>query len=458
MKTAAPPPQFLVPVPTWVPVVTWLCILGFVIMVALLAYERWRRRHRPKVTDREASMRRWVSWVAARWMWDAQNLGLVLVDETTRHRKQWLTNQTLPPVVRVPSTRFEPAPNGLQAWMSTLPGIGLDQVTKMADHLANAWGCLRVDVRQAGPGQLLLRGLLSDPLANPWPITPEAQRLPAWELHVGIDEDGETVLLPLCNLSGVTVAGVPGTGKTSLQRWWLCQLAPHAAVQVAVLDGKVSDPADGDYGLLLDRSFASAGDDLSDANALLARLHQLMRSRSAWLRANRGTAQFWDHGPTEDCPLVVVLVDESHTFVTGASRSDREVCESNVWYLTKLAKEGRSRGFLTVFVTQKQTADAIPTAIRDVCQVGLSFGVRTMDGAVAALGHDIRQYPEIAPTELIGRQWTGVAVMRLPDRAGFHRVRTPFVTETDAGRVIGSVAHLKREPTLLHTVGEEDVA
>ena len=59
--------------------------------------------------------------------------------------------------------------------------------------------------------------------------------------------------------------------------------------------------------------------------------------------------------------------------MTGASRKDRELCESNVWYLTKLAKEGRSRGFLTVFVTQKQTADAIPTAIRDVCQVGLSL-------------------------------------------------------------------------------------
>jgi hypothetical protein len=41
------------------------------------------------------------------------------------------------------------------------------------------------------------------------------------------------------------------------------------------------------------------------------------------------------------------------------------------------------------------------------------------------------QFPEIAPTGLIGRQWTGLAVMRLPDRAGYHRVRTPCVTEGD---------------------------
>ena len=169
-----------------------------------------------------------------------------------------------------------------------------------------------------------------------------------------------------------------------------------------------------------------------------------MRDRSAWLRANRGTAQFWDAGPTDDCPLIVVIVDESHTYVTGASKQDRERCESNIWYLTKLAKEGRSRGFLTVFVTQKQTADAIPTAIRDVCQVGISFGVRTMDGAVAALGDDIRHYPDIAPTALIGRQWTGVAVMRSPERGGFHRIRTPYVSEHDAAQLIAALATLTR--------------
>jgi S-DNA-T family DNA segregation ATPase FtsK/SpoIIIE len=254
------------------------------------------------------------------------------------------------------------------------------------------------------------------------------------------------VYLPLANLSGITVAGVPGTGKTSAQRWWLCQLAPHPAVQIAVLDGKVSDPADGDYGQLAGRCFAMAGDDLSDANRLLERMWQVMRARSAWLRGHRASAQFCDAGPSDDCPLVVVVVDESHTFVTGASGKDRETCDANIWYLTKLAKEGRSRGFLIVFVTQKQTAHAIPTAIRDVCQVGISFGVRTMDGAVAALGDDIRQYPDTAPTQLIGREWTGVAVMRLPDRVGFHRVRTPHVSEADAARTIAAYADLTRDP------------
>jgi S-DNA-T family DNA segregation ATPase FtsK/SpoIIIE len=78
-----------------------------------------------------------------------------------------------------------------------------------------------------------------------------------------------------------------------------------------------------------------------------------------------------------------------------------------------------------------------------------------MDGAVAALGDDIRQYPDIAPTELVGRQWTGVAVMRFPDRPGFHRVRTPFVSESDAARIVGKGVQLMRPPPLHVLAGEE---
>src|ERR1700678_1361100 len=91
---ATPSTQLHVPVPVWVPIASWLAVLGAVMMLVLVVRGWWRRRHRPKITDREASVRRWVAWVTSRWMWDAQNLGLVLVDDTTRHRRQWLTGQT----------------------------------------------------------------------------------------------------------------------------------------------------------------------------------------------------------------------------------------------------------------------------------------------------------------------------------------------------------------------------
>jgi S-DNA-T family DNA segregation ATPase FtsK/SpoIIIE len=81
-----------------------------------------------------------------------------------------------------------------------------------------------------------------------------------------------------------------------------------------------------------------------------------------------------------------------------------------------------------------------------------------MDGAVAALGDDIRQYPDVAPTLLIGREWTGVAVMRLPDRAGYHRIRTPHVTEGDAAQLAQAFADLRQPLHNLHVVEDERVA
>jgi hypothetical protein len=58
-----------VPVPAWLPIVSWSAVIGVVVMTFVLVRGWWRRHHRPKVTDSEASVRRWVSWVAARWMW-----------------------------------------------------------------------------------------------------------------------------------------------------------------------------------------------------------------------------------------------------------------------------------------------------------------------------------------------------------------------------------------------------
>ena len=80
-----------------------------------------------------------------------------------------------------------------------------------------------------------------------------------------------------------------------------------------------------------------------------------------------------------------------------------------------------------------------------------------MDGAVAALGDDIRQYPDIAPTRLMGRQWTGVAVMRFPDRAGYHRVRTPYVSEADATEIANRYAALRQTPRTLHVLEDDEV-
>ena len=78
-----------------------------------------------------------------------------------------------------------------------------------------------------------------------------------------------------------------------------------------------------------------------------------------------------------------------------------------------------------MLLTQRATGDAIPTRIRDNCQVAISFATRTMDGAVAALGEEIRQHPDASPVLLNDPAYVGVAVTSLPGRPGFHRGSGP---------------------------------
>jgi len=45
--------------------------------------------------------------------------------------------------------------------------------------------------------------------------------------------------------------------------------------------------------------------------------------------------------------------------------------------------------------------------------------------------------------------------MKLPDRAGYHRVRTPFVSEADAAHIANHYGPLTQTPRTLHVVSQE---
>src|SRR5918995_3635087 len=108
------------------------------------------------------------------------------------------------------------------------------------------------------------------------------------------------------------------------------------------------------------------------------------------------------------------------------------------------------RSTLTAAARQRQgsvTGDAIPTRIRDNCQVAISFATRTLDGAVAALGEEIRHHPDASPVLLNDPAYVGVAVTSLPGRPGFHRARTPQVDHHQVAAVIRASAGLRTDPT-----------
>ena len=407
----------------------------------------------------DADLRRSMLLVARihlRWRREARMIGLTVTDPTPtlidriREDRRYLQRGSR---VRYPRLRIRSDRYGVTVRTRTLPGLGLEEWQRAARHLADAWGCVRVAVTRPRPGRIQVRAVRVDPLTEILTWVPDGS-VPAdlRRVELGVDEYAAPVHLRLDGVSGVGIYGLPGYGKTSLVLGLVSRLAPSPCVQLAVIDGK----GGGDYEDLAPRIFALTGDDLEAANAALRRLVELRERRAAVIRQVLGVRNLWQAGPSATWPLVVAIIDEAHTFFAQVKDGgDKELkrrnamAAQNIVLVEDLVKKGRSVGILTILTTQKGTSDAIPTSIRDVCAVSMSFAARTDEAAVAALGADIRQYPEASPVALQDPAYIGVAVMAVAGRPGFVRVRCPLVEDADVARICRETAGLTADPMLL---------
>lgn len=274
---------------------------------------------------------------------------------------------------------------------------------------------------------------------------------PQFRLYIGRDEWGNDRYVSLPGITGITCGGLPGYGKTSLILSWLYQLAGTPAVQFVFINGK-GGVHYGDYAGWFDRAWISCGDELLDAAEALAKVDTLMRDRMACVTEITGSKNAWHLGPTPQFPLIVTIVDECHTFldlegVKGDRDAEKQVRACR-YSAGQLVKKGRSVLMLTIFITQKQTGDAIPTAIRDNCGFGVSFAVKTTDAAVAALGESIRKYPSYDPTDLQDMDtYVGVCTAALRTGADpFVRLRVPEISEEAADQRARDTAYLRFDP------------
>jgi hypothetical protein len=366
---------------------------------------RWEVRHPARAAARQRD--RYGQRLAAEWPLLAQTLGLGYRDQWTRQH-------------RFPSAEFVADDQGVTATVAAIAGAGLVDYQRTAGYLADTWGCVSVRAEQTGPGLIRLRGLHRDPLLAParvdLPGTAPAS-LASWWL--GWAEDAQLVMVRQAEVSGMVVAGLAGFGKTMLVAHLLGQLAPSPAVQFVLVDGKGGP----DYDRLIPRAWLSAKDDLGQVRDVLRQVHRLMVDRQAAIASVLGVTDAWHLGPSPSWPLVVVVIDEAHTFFHERKGTAPEVKAHNavVAELSRLVEElirkGRNVAIQVMLLTQRATGDAIPTRIRDNCQVAISFATRTLDGAVAALGEEIRQHPDASPVLLNDPAYVGVAVTSLPGRA-----------------------------------------
>ena len=336
--------------------------------------------------------------------------------------------------------------------MAAIAGAGLADYQRAAGYLADTWGCVSVRAEQQGPGLIRLRGLHRDPLLAPARIDLSGIEPAVLDVLVaGLGRGHSPVMVRLAEVSGIVVAGLAGFGKTMLVAHLLGQLAPSPAVQFVLVDGKGGP----DYDRLVPRAWLSAKDDLDEVRDVLRRVHRLMVDRQGAIAQVLGVTDAWHLGPSPCWPLVVVVIDEAHTFFHERKGTSPEVKAHNalVAELSRLVEElirkGRNVAIQVMLLTQRATGDAIPTRIRDNCQVAITFATRTVDGAVAALGEEIRQHPDASPVLLNDPAYVGVAVTSLPGRPGFHRVRTPQVDHHQVAAIIRATAGLRADPAEL---------
>jgi S-DNA-T family DNA segregation ATPase FtsK/SpoIIIE len=395
------------------------------------------RRHPEHAAVRERA--RYGERLAAEWPLLAQTLGLGYRDQWTRQH-------------RFPAAEVAVDDQGVTATVAAIAGAGLADYQRAAGYLADTWGCVTVRAEQQGPGLIRLRGLHRDPLLAParvdLPGTAPAS-LDSWWL--GWAEDSRAVFIRSAEVSGMVVAGLAGFGKTMLVAHLLGQLAPSSAVQFVLIDGKGGP----DYDRLVPRAWLAAKDDLTDVRDALRQVHRLMLDRQGAIASVLGVTDAWHVGPSPAWPLVLVVIDEAHTFFHERKGTSPEVKAHNalVAELSRLVEElirkGRNVAIQVMLLTQRATGDAIPTRIRDNCQVAISFATRTLDGAVAALGEEIRQHPDASPVQLNDPAYVGVAVTSLPGRPGFQRVRTPQVDHHQVAAIIRATVGLRRDPAAL---------
>jgi S-DNA-T family DNA segregation ATPase FtsK/SpoIIIE len=416
-----------------------LAIVGGTATLAGCLLARRRRPHRARRDPERAAVRERTlkaRRLAAEWPLLAQTLGL-------GYRDQWTRQHRFPPA------EFVADDQGVTATVAAIAGAGLTDYQRAAGSLADTWGCVSVRATQEGPGRIRLRGLHRDPLLLPARVdlsgmAPES--LESWWL--GWADDSIPVSVRLAEVSGTVVAGLAGFGKTMLVGHLLGQLAPSPAVQFVLIDGKGGP----DYDRLFPRAWLAAKDDLGEVRDVLRQVHRLMLDRQGSIASVLGVTDAWHLGPSPSWPLVVVVIDEAHTFFHERKGTSPEVKAHNtlVAELSRLVEElvrkGRNVAIQVMLLTQRATGDAIPTRIRDNCQVAISFATRTLDGAVAALGEEIRQHPDASPVLLNDPAYVGVAVTSLPGRPGFCRVRTPQVDHHHVAAVIRATTGLRRDP------------
>lgn len=234
------------------------------------------------------------------------------------------------------------------------------------------------------------------------PMTPERGALylsgPSWTPYIGWDVYGNDICLSLENKAGVLVSGVPGSGKSAVIIRVTAELLASGA-QVHLVDLK----GGGDYQAVAPWCRSTAFD-LDGALRVLHRVDNELRRRVKELTA-AGEANYWRWPAEARPPLLVLIVDEVQEGCVAFDKQEKDKATEFARRLTSVVKRGRSAGVAVIIGSQKVTADALPTGLRDVLEVRVCGRQLSAEAARAAMGvlPDDGPRPDRLPAGVPGR-------------------------------------------------------
>lgn len=292
-------------------------------------------------------------------------------------------------------------------------GVTDEYVEKKALAGLGAIGAETCKVEHLAPGRWRLRfytGEAPSRLDDSTAIS--AADLSAWDgrrVAYGIDENGETVYLTYAETSGIVVGGVPGGGKSAGATVLTASLLASEKAEVMVFDGKGGL----DWGWAADKAVLYDNDCDVALETATRELEELAQrciedlKNHVWSESD---PDFWHAGASAEHPFHLVVIDECQTlFDTGGrSKEEKALMERCKKAVATIVRKGRSAGWCVMLLTQKPTADSIPTNIRDNCLQRFALRVTTREAADAVLGSVPDGDPR--PTDIPSSRRGGVVV------------------------------------------------
>lgn len=276
---------------------------------------------------------------------------------------------------------------------------------------------------------------LVDPLDEPLILDEPGSFDPEkMQVECAVNSFGEMQTITFGDSSGMVVGGIPGSGKTAGLTSFLLPMALSEYVDMSIIDGKGG--TDWSSYESVASTYISGDEELEPIRDFLKEFHAEMVQRVQSQKELLGESNFWNVSADErlnaGLKFKLLVIDECQgVFETaGRSKEEKELLGEIFRYLSAIVKRGRSAGFFAVFITQKPTAEALPTAIRDNAGLRIAFRLQTTQAETAVLGVSSSDGLDMPKATEIPSERKGGAVLGT-DTGEFESVRFFYIPEKE---------------------------